>query len=473
MKQLFRFPVFLTLIIIIGLSACTSETNQQKKVESKPNIIYILADDMGYADIGCYGQQIIKTPNIDKLADEGMRFTQHYAGSTVCAPSRCALMTGLHMGHAYVRGNLEVEPTGQLALPEGAKTVASYLKEAGYKTALIGKWGLGVEGSTGTPDLHGFDYYYGYLDQILAHNSFPEYLIKNGKKEMLNNEVVYRDSTEYHRGLGSYSTKKTDFSNDLFTEDALKFIEENKDTTFFLYLPYTLPHDNEEALANEHIEIPDCGIYKDKAWPKERKAYAATITLLDEYVGRIMQKLKDNGIDKNTIVLFTSDNGPVLESEFTSFFNSNGLLRGGKNDLYEGGIRIPLIVRWPGKVTAGTNTMHISAFWDFMPTACDLAGVKAPKNSDGISFLPILLNKQQRQHEYLYWEFMEYGEKQAIRKGDWKAVRNYSGKVELFDLSTDISEQNSVTEKYPEIAAELNELMKTARTKSELFPISQ
>lgn len=471
-----RFIVTLTLMLVLFASCNTSK--KDKPEGSKPNIIYIMADDMGYADIGCYGQEFIQTPNIDRLAKEGMRFTQHYAGNTVCAPSRCALMTGKHMGHAEVRGNKQAPGSGQWPLQKGTPTVATYLKKAGYKTAMIGKWGLGNENTTGDPNLHGFDYYMGYLDQVLAHNYFPEFLIRNGERVYLDNEVKYLDSTAWHKGLGSYSTKKVEYSNDIFAEEALNYIEENSDTTFFLYLPVTIPHDNGEELPGEWNEVPDFGIYANKDWPKAQKGYAAMITRLDGYIGRIMQKLKDEGIDDNTIVFFTSDNGPMPDPDrtYTQFFNSNGPYRGGKRDLYEGGIRIPLIARWPGKIQPDTKSGLVSAFWDFLPTACELAGVPVNESIDGISFLPALLGKEQPKHEYLYWEFTELGGKQAILKDQWKAVRNNvfadpNSLPELYNLNTDPGETTNLSDQNPELANQLSKMMEEVRTESTVFPL--
>jgi len=479
LKKFLPFQLIIIRLLLMATYACTASSSKQKeqsKVLKKPNIIYIMADDMGYGDLGCYGQKHIQTPNVDRLASDGIIFTQHYAGSTVCAPSRCALMTGLHMGHAEVRGNKQAEPSGQWPISPEALTLAECLKTAGYTTALIGKWGLGIENSAGEPNKQGFDYYYGYLDQVLAHNYYPEYLIRNGEKEMLINKVKYLDTTAWHKGLGSYSTKKTEYSNDLFTNDALQFIEKNKDTTFFLYLPYTIPHDNGEALENERQEVPDHGIYENEDWPMDRKGYAAMVSRLDKYVGQIMEKLKEAGIDENTVVFFTSDNGPMTDMEFTEFFNSNGPFRGGKRDLYEGGIRVPLIVRWPGKIAAGSKSKHVSAFWDFMPTVCEIAGSEQPENTDGISYLPELLKQEQNNHEYLYWEFTERGGKQAIRKGKWKAVRNDvfnnpNSTVELYDLSTDPGEENNIAKQYPAVVKELDDLMQSGRTDSDIFPL--
>jgi len=467
---------FLGILALFQIGCTSPETEDQK-----PNIIFIMADDLGYGDLGCYGQEIIKTPNLDQMAADGIMFTQHYAGSTVCAPSRCSLMTGLHMGHAEVRGNKQAKtkPFGQYPLSERAVTVASLLKNAGYKTAMIGKWGLGNAGGSGDPANQGFDYYYGYLDQVLAHNYYPEYLLRNGKKEMLRNEVKYLPKEDWHRGLGSYSTGKVDYSHDLFTEDALRFIEENKKNPFFLYLPFTIPHDNGEAIIGERMEIPDFGIYSEMDWDSDQKGYAAMISRMDRDVGAILQKLKDEGIDENTLVIFTSDNGPEMNYAFAQNFDSNGVYRGGKRDIYEGGIREPFIARWPGNVSPGTISDHISAFWDFLPTACEIAGVGVPENTDGISYLPTLLGKDmQAEHDYLYWEYYGKGGKKAVRKGQWKAVVNDlfndpDSPVELYDLETDPGETKNLTDQYPELVSELDSIMEAASSPSGAFSFIQ
>ncbi len=470
--------IFLLAALSIASAGFFTRCQAPQGAEQKPNIIFIMADDLGYGDLESFGQKVINTPQLNKLATEGIRFTQHYAGNTVCAPSRCSLMTGFHMGHAEVRGNKQAKPSGQMPLSESAVTVAILLKQAGYKTAMIGKWGLGVEGTTGEPTRQGFDYYYGYLDQVLAHNYYPEYLIRNGKKEMLRNEVKYLSKHDWHGGLGSYSTKKVDYSNDLFTEDALRFIGENKDQPFFLYLPYTIPHENGEAPEGERMEVPDYGIYKDLPWEPDRKGYAAMISRLDEAVGSILQKLKDSGIDENTLVIFTSDNGPEMNFTFLKQFDSNGIFRGGKRDLYEGGIRVPFIARWPGKIPPGTVSEHISAFWDFLPTACEVAGVPIPEGIDGISCLRALTGQEgQAEHDYLYWEFYEKQGAKAVRKGEWKAVKNNlyedpESPVELYDLETDPGESTNLAEQYPEIVAEMDSIMLVAGSPSEVFSFS-
>lgn len=458
-----HFYLSLFSIFILLLSSCATQT----KKDLKPNIIYILSDDLGYGDLGCYSQKIIQTPEIDKMASEGIRFTDHYSGSTVCAPSRCTLMTGLHTGHARVRGNARVP-----LKPEDV-TVAELLKSAGYTTALIGKWGLGEPESTGTPNNKGFDYFFGYLNQARAHNSYPEYLWRNDKKVMLDNKVEYIQTT-YAKGVGSVAREKNTYSHKLFTSEALNFIESNKDSSFFLYLAYTIPHANNEGIRMGQIgmEVPDLGIYKDKDWPEAQKAHAAMITLLDKDVGLLLSKLSELNIDDRTLVIFTSDNGPHNEGGADyNFFDSNGPLKGMKRDLYEGGIRVPMIARWPEKINAGGQSDHISAFWDFLPTACDIAGIASPENIDGISFLPAMTGGEQEEHDYLYWEFMEWNGRLGIRKGNWKAVKydmsdNPDAPIQLYDLSTDIGEEKDIAVEHPDIVSEMANLMKTSRTLS-------
>lgn len=470
------YVIILTLLILSCCQSPSSSSNDLIKVDQRPNIIFIMADDLGYADLACYGQQIIHTPYLDQMAAEGMRFTQHYAGNTVCAPSRCALMTGRHMGHAEIRGNAQAVTSGQVPLSDSAFTVAELLQTAGYKTALIGKWGLGNEETSGNPLNQGFDSYYGYLDQVLAHNYYPEYLLRNDKKEMLSNQVQYLDSSDWHRGVGSYSTQKVDYSHDLFTKEALAFVEAEHEQPFFLYLPYTIPHNNGEALPDEKQEVPDFGLYDNESWSPEAKGYAAMITRMDRDVGKILEKLKETGLDSTTVVIFTSDNGPMPDKEFTKFFNSNGSLREGKRYLYEGGIRIPLIVRWPGYIQSGSESAHVSAFWDFLPTAGELAGVMVPDTIDGISYLPTLLGRVQPKHEYLYWEFPEKNYQVAVRRGKWKAISNNvransSSSIELYNLEQDPEEENNIAEQHPEIVQKLAQLMKKAHVPSEQFPM--
>lgn len=451
--------------LLLGTSCANSSKSKLEQV--KPNIIYILADDMGYGDLGCYGQQIIKTPNIDLMASQGIRFTNHYSGSTVCAPSRCALMTGKHTGHSFVRGNKEMEPEGQMPMPETTRTVAHSLKEAGYTTACLGKWGLGYPGSESDPLKMGFDYFFGYNCQMKAHHYFPEYLWENDKK------VFYPENN---------GGQKRMYSHDKTTHKAFDFIKENKNKPFFLYLAYAIPH-AELVLPEEYLEkykgkFPEKpfpgGHYGKQDYPKA--AYAAMISHLDADVGKLNALLKQYGLDKNTIVMFTSDNGPHIEGgNDPKFFRSSGGLRGEKRSLYEGGIRTPFIVKWPKKIKSGKLSKHVSAFWDVFPTLCEIGGVNVPDDLDGISFYPELIGETQKQHNLLYWEFHGYtGDKQAIRKGEWKAVRNKITKenspIELYNLETDPLEQNDVAKQYPEIIKNMKELFNENHITSINFP---
>ncbi|OHB65470.1 MAG: N-acetylgalactosamine-6-sulfatase [Planctomycetes bacterium RBG_13_50_24] len=453
------------------LPGCAEPARTSALPKYRPNIIFILADDLGYGDLGCYGQKAIKTPNIDKLAAEGMRFTDHYAGSTVCAPSRCCLMTGFHTGHALIRGNADVP------LRPSDVTVAELLKEAGYSTGIIGKWGLGEADSTGIPNRQGFDYWFGYLNQRHAHNYYPEYLWLNENKFELKNEVNHVIGGQ-DRTPGGVATRRDVYSHDLFAEQALSFVEKNKDNPFFLYLALTIPHANNEA-GNKGMEVPSLEPYADMDWPEPQKGHAAMITRMDGDIGRLMAKLKELGIDDNTLVIFTSDNGPHKEGGGDQeFFDSSGPLKGYKRALYEGGIRVPMIARWPDRIKAGSVSNHVSAFWDFLPTCCELVGVKSPQGIDGISMVPTLLGRpgEQREHEFLYWEFHEQGKRQAVRMGDWKGVRqdvaeNPNGPVELYNLKNDIGEKSNVAVRHPGIVAKIEAYMKAARTPSEHWPL--
>ena len=437
---------------LIPFSGCKSElADLIANRAERPNIIFILADDLGYGDLGCYGQKHIKTPNIDRIAAEGIRFTQHYAGSTVCAPSRCVLMTGLHTGHTAVRGNREIKPEGQYPIAAETITVAKVLKRAGYITAVVGKWGLGGPGSSGVPNKQGFDHWFGYLCQRKAHSYYPEYLWKNGKKIILEKNKA---------------GKKGTYSHDLFTAEAMDFIRQNRNRRFFLYLPYTIPH--------TRYEIPSTEPYSDRPWAKKEKVHAAMITRMDRDIGRTMNLLKKLNIDEKTIVFFSSDNGAAQRWE--DRFDSSGLLRGRKRDVYEGGIRTPLVVRWPGKIKPAAESDHISAFWDFLPTCAELAGVSAPENIDGISMVPTLLGRDDRQkrHKFLYWEFFHWkkGFYLAVRMSDFKVVRlSPTGPLELYNLKTDIAEKNNIAAEHPEIIAEIEAYLKTARTDSPHWPI--
>jgi arylsulfatase A len=455
----------------IYITACYNGHKKEMSGPDKPNIIYILADDLGYGDLGCYGQERIKTPNIDRLAEEGMRFTNHYAGSTVSAPSRCCLMTGKHSGKARIRGNKDVP------LLPGDTTVAEIMKKSGYVTALFGKWGLGVLGTSGHPNDKGFSKFVGYLDQTRAHNAYTDWIWKNKDTMRLDNKVEIIP-VGHSKGVGSAAIEKNTHTQDIFTDEALKFIEKNKDTSFFMYLAYTLPHANNEAWYWNMIgmEVPDMMGYDTCSdWSEAQQAFAASISYLDNDIGKIISKLKQLGIEKNTLVIFSSDNGPHKEGgNDPGVSKSAGLLRGIKRDLYEGGIRVPMIAYWPGKIAGGTKSDHISAFWDFLPTVCDILKVDKLGNADGISFLPELLGQKQQPHDYLYWEFHEQNGKQAVRFGKWKAVRlnmdtNPVAPVELYDLDLDIGERTDLAKEYPEITEQMEQIMEKEHTYSEEF----
>lgn len=475
--------------------ACSGLLHGCRSGDEKPNIIFILADDLGYGELGCYGQEKIRTPNIDALAAEGMRFTQHYSGSPVCAPSRCTLMTGRHTGHAYIRGNDEMKERGdvwhdpalegQRPLPPNTVTIGTLLQQAGYVTSAFGKWGLGGPDSTGHPNKQGFDYFYGYLCQRVAHNYYPTHLWRNNEKHILEGNVYFfphqklpedkdpNDKASY----APYSGEQ--YSMDLIAEEALKFIRRNRNRPVFLYLPFTIPHvalqvpeDSLKEYERAFPEIPYKGERGYLPHPTPRAAYAGMVTRMDSEIGRIMALVKELGLDENTLVIFSSDNGPTFNGGTDSaFFQSAGPLRGLKASIYEGGIRVPMIARWPGKITPGTVSDHISAFWDFLPTFADLIGVEAPAEIDGISLLPTLLGKLncQEKHEYLYWEFAQ--RMQAVRMGDWKAVRlRLDQEPELYNLKNDIGEEQNVADKYPEIVSQMVEIMRIGRTESEHFP---
>ncbi|MDD6209564.1 MAG: arylsulfatase [Bacteroidales bacterium] len=460
---------------LLGLACTTACTPKKEKEAKRPNIIYIMTDDMGYNDIGCYGSQRIKTPNIDRLAAEGMRFTHHYAGTSVSAPSRCSLITGKHTGHCQVRGNKEVEPYGQYPLQPNTETVATKLKEAGYTTALIGKWGLGTESTEGDPKLHGFDYYFGYLCQVMAHNHCPEYLIENGERVYLGNKVEYTDPSHWTRGRGSLPVEKKVYSQQLFTDKAVEFIEKNQDRPFFLYFPVVIPHDNGEAAQDKrYSDILSYAPYENEKWTENEKGYAAMITYLDSEIARIMNKLRELGLEENTLVIFTSDNGGDSPDGFHN--ESNYPFKGHKRDLYEGGIRIPFIAYWKGTIKGGSESDHVSAFWDFLPTVCELSGAAPSTETDGISYLPTLLGKEQPEHDYLYFEFHEQGGSQALIKGDWKCIKQNVKEpskttVELYNIREDIGETNDLSSQYPEKVKDFLELMSKARTENEVFKL--
>jgi arylsulfatase A-like enzyme len=411
-----------------------------RAADPPPNVIFVLADDLGYGDLGCFGQTKIKTPHIDRLAAEGVRFTQAYAGATVCAPSRCALMTGKHGGHAHIRGNRELPGEGQLPMPADTVTVAHVLKKAGYATGIIGKWGLGDPASVSVPNKMGFDYFFGYNCQRQAHEYYPEHLWRNADKVMLNGKA---------------------YSHDLMADDALGFVKRHQDKPFFLYLAFTLPH--------AKLQVPDLGPYGKEAWPENLKTLAAMITRLDRDVGRLTALLKELKLDEKTLVIFASDNGAAYRD---AVFNHSGPLRGYKRDLYEGGIRTPAIARWPGRIKPGVVSEQVWAFWDVLPTLAELAGQTPPAGIDGVSVLPALLDGKRVEHPPLYWEFHEKGFDQAARIGDWKAVRNgRTAPIELYDLKADLAEKADVAAKHPDVVKRFEAYFQTARVDSELWPV--
>ncbi|MBI9063801.1 MAG: arylsulfatase [Marinilabiliaceae bacterium] len=467
-------PAFIGLAVGVSLTSCV----EKKQAEgTQPNIIYILADDLGYGDLSCYGQEKFSTPNIDKLAKHGIKFTQHYSGSTVCAPSRSALLTGQHTGHTYIRGNYEHQPEGQHPLKREAITIAELMKQAGYKTGAFGKWGLGYPGSEGDPNNQGFDVFFGYNCQMLGHHYYPYFLRSN------------QDSLVLEANAGN---KTGVYAPNLIHQKTLEFIEANKDQPFFLYVPSIIPHAElfapEEYMEKyrgkfepEHVyKGVDSGKHFRKgpygSQPESHAAFAAMIDLLDHQVGEIIAKVEELGIADNTLIIFTSDNGPHLEGGAQpDFFNSNGPLKGYKRDLYEGGIRVPFIASWPGKIKPGTTSDHISAFWDMLPTFSEITGAETPAGIDGISLLPTLTGiGNQIQHEYLYWEFHVWGGRKAVRMGKWKGVqygisKNPDAPIELYNLNEDEGETNNVAADYPDVVKRISEIMNEARIDSEIF----
>lgn len=427
---------------------------------ARPNIIFILADDLGYGDLGCQGQRLIKTPRLDQMASEGIRFTSVYAGSTVCAPSRGCLMTGMHTGHGRVRGN------GMVPLAENDFTIARTLLKAGYRTGLVGKWGLGEEGSTGVPNKQGFETFFGFLNQNHAHNYYPDFLYRDEKREAIPGNVV----------ANGVASKKARYAPDLFTQEAFSFIQKNRGERFFLYLAYTIPHANNEAAreTGNGMEVPDLGIYADTDWPAPSKGFAAMVTRMDRDIGRLFDLLKQLGLDERTIVFFSSDNGPHREGgRDPRFFSSGAPLRGGKRDLYEGGIRVPMLVRWPGVIRPGQVNDSPWAFWDVLPTLADLAGAPIPPNLDGTSVTALFKGEAMTPHAPFYWEFHEGGFSQAARIGQWKGVRRQSTEsaVELFDLSKDIAEEHDLAARRPDLVDQMKRFWQTTRTESTDWPI--
>jgi len=470
---------FLCLVILWITLGCHSQSSAFRRGENRPNIVFILADDLGYGDLGCYGQHIIKTPHLDRLASEGMRFTQFYTGATVCAPSRSALLTGQHTGHTYIRGNKEMQPEGQEPLADSVQTFAQLLQKAGYVTGAFGKWGLGMVGTAGDPNRKGFDEFFGYNCQRQSHRYYPTHLWHNANRIVLE---------------GNDLTQKIHYAPAIIQEKTLAFIEQHRNKPFFLFMPIVLPHAELQGPEDEYYRLYD-GAFEETphkgngygpgatvggyaSVDKPRATYAAMVSRLDGYVGEVLRKLDELGLAENTIVMFGSDNGPHTEGGADpQFFRSAGGLRGVKRDLYEGGIRTPFLVRWPGKVAAGSISEHAGAFWDVMPTLVEIAGAPLPRYTDGLSFLPTLLgqNTQQR-HRYLYWEFHEGGGKQAVRMGKWKGVRlqvkeNPHTPLELYDLSNDMAERHNVADQHPDIVAQLQQAMDEAHQESTVFPL--
>jgi arylsulfatase A-like enzyme len=450
-----RFAFLLFLVVTLTAQARAEQ----------PNIIYILLDDAGYGDLGCYGQKKFTTPNIDRLASEGMRFTDHYSGSTVCAPTRCSLMTGLHTGHCFVRGNREVKPEGQSPMPADVVTIPRLLHQAGYQTGMFGKWGLGAPGSTSDPMQH-FDSFFGYNCQREAHNFYPDHLWKNDQRVELDGKT---------------------YAHDVIVENALNFVRSNSTGPFFCYMSVTIPHAAmqvpEDSMTPFRKKFPQFeDVIGKYAGPDVRNpvaGFAGMMTRLDQQVGQLLTLLQELDIDDKTLVMLSSDNGPHKEGGHQpDFFDSNGPLRGYKRDLYEGGIRAPLLARWPGKLEAGAVSHLISAHWDMLPTFCELAGAKTPTGLDGISIVPTLLGHadEQAQHGALYWEFSERGRSQAARVGNWKGVRldlkkNPDAPIELYDLSNDIGEEHNIADTHPEIVSKLKAVMQREHVESESFPL--
>jgi arylsulfatase A-like enzyme len=469
-----KVKMFFALWLASALASSAQSTNNLPPAPRRPSIIYILADDLGYGDLSCYGQTKFATPNLDKMAREGIRFTSAYAGSTVCSPSRAAMMLGQHTGHLNIRGN--TTPTTLLA---GEVTVAEVLHAAGYRTALVGKWGLAQEGLPGVPQKKGFDEFVGYLSNGEAHDYYPEYLWRydppQPSKTGFDGKMQFTENAGGRHGL---------YVPDLCTTAALNFIRTakpdqfNRHRPFFLFLSYTIPHvNNEEAQRTGNgMQVPTDAPYTSESWPQVEKNKAAMIARMDADIGKLFAKLKELKIDDDTVVFFSSDNGPHKEGGVDpKFFQSAGPFRGVKRDLTEGGIRVPLIVRWPARIKEGQVSDLLCANWDFLPTAADLALTKTPNGVDGLSMLPLLTGQAQtNRHEYLYWEFHERGFQQAIRAGDWKAIRPQADeKLELYDLKSDPGEKLDVAETNPEVVARLEIFFKGARTDSESWPIKR
>ncbi|WP_236252895.1 arylsulfatase [Echinicola sp. 20G] len=517
LNQKLNLSILLFLPVMTGLllfTSCKPAEDKAEAVAKKPNIIYILADDLGYAELGSFGQSLIETPNLDALAQSGMRFTNHYAGAPVCAPSRCVLLTGKHTGNAYVRSNDEwtsrgdvwnyemavnnPELEGQRPLPASEVTIGNILQKAGYKTGIVGKWGLGAPLSDGIPNKRGFDFFYGYNCQRQAHNLYPKHLWKNGEKVWLDNELV-APNTKIDKGadpkeLSSYDKFfQNDYAPAMMQKEALSFIESSQDQPFFLYYATPLTHaplqvpqkyiDKYVKKFGDEEPYLGQGGYFPNRYPKA--AYAAMVSYLDDQVGELIAKLKETGQYENTLIIFSSDNGPTYNDGTNSpYFDSAKPFKSeygwGKGFVHEGGIRVPMIAVWENKIKAGTSSDLISAFWDVMPTLAEVAGTSTPEHTDGISFLPELLGKgDQQKHDFLYWEFPAYDGQQAVRMGKWKGIRKDILKdnmeIELYDLNADPQEQHDIADKNPEVVAKIKAIMQEEHhvAKTEKFQMPQ
>ena len=442
-----------TALVLLSLSPLLTLTTDVSGAEP-PNLIYIMVDDLGYGDLGCFGQRQIKTPNLDQLAREGLRLTSYYAANTVCRPSRLALWTGRHAGHTAIDSNRPY------VFQESDVTVAELLKQAGYVTGGIGKWAMGGVGTTGHPNQNGFDFWMGYLDQGAAHNYYPTHLWRNTQKFPLAGNVI----GDFPNGRGRVSSQRVTYSHDVMTEQMFGFIRKHYQQPFLLHVHWTIPHANNEGgrVTKDGMEVPDYGIYAERDWPQVEKGQAAMITRMDGDVGRLIALLKELQIDDRTLVMFTSDNGPHAEGGHQhEYFDANGPLRGYKRDLYEGGIRVPTIAWWPGRIKPGVTSDEPLAGYDWLPTACELAGIDAPAGIDGISYVPTLEGKSQPSHDYLFWS---YGQKKAVRKGAMKAVQLAPNRpLELYDLANDIGETMNLADRYPEVVAEMQRIIATAQ----------
>lgn len=472
LRQIFIFTICYALMLSACSSSSGGDSSSNFSTAHPPNIVWIMADDLGYGDLGAYGQEVIRTPRLDQMANEGLRFTQFYAGHTVCAPTRSSLMTGLHTGHTRVRGNFSAATGDRVPLEPQDTTVAEVLQSAGYKTGLIGKWGLGEPETTGIPNHKGFDYFWGFLNQARAHRYYPEWVWENQERIILE---------------GNQDGKTEQYVHDLQMEQAYDFISHHADSPFFLYLALQIPHaemlvpedayegylDGEGSSLFEEEPFPDGRHYSPQAMPNA--TYAAMVTRMDRDVGRLLDLLKQLEIDENTLVLFTSDNGPHAEGgNDPEIFNSNGPFRGIKRDLYEGGIRVPMIAWMPGTVPAGEVSDQVWTMWDFMPTAAELAGTIPPEGIDGFSMTDALLNKPVEIERDLYWEFHGREFKQAVRMGKWKAVRNSLDRpIELYDLSTNPGEESNIADLHPDIVKRAENLFISLRTANEHFPVPE